>query len=755
MTQNDPDELWIAQLRIVAGHVADDAPQVAFAERRDAVGRLVRLVILAEAVSPGGEAFIGSLVERIGNKLDLLSRSMTGALKAVILDRHEELRRWNREHLPAEHATYGLSCLLLREGEPAVLAQTGPSLALLAGDLNSAGIRLLDTRDHSDPDPVAAPLGGAAPITIEFRAAPEAADGWGLLLSANAAPILDARRRVALARLAVDDLLPNLHPQLLELRDAAALAVAFPASLPDQPTSTPAHDPPDDHPFAAPTSETPDAPQDAAAIDIDPPAPAAPDPPPADPPPPAPAAAMKPQLQPIQPDQPDQPPEAAAWPPNPFAVRDAPVLAVAAATTAPISAGQALINLGGSLPSLSAPDPDRSEDIAPLARRRNLERSRRSSNRRALLLLVGMALALAAVAAALLIPAWQSSGDDAYTAALERARAGLAAAELADDTDAARTSLEQAQLDIDAALERNPLAAEALDLRAQVEARLTNLRLIQPPVDLATLVDLGRYGPSIAAGALQLGGGALFALDDAGGRVFAVSDDGVASVVFNEGAPLDPSGDSVAGRPLSIAWGDALWILDDRAQLFRWTPADILLVPLPGSVRLGSIDAVAASDNDIYILDAQGGAVWRFAVDPVTRALTPPVRVIDRTDLLSADELAIRFTDSGRLELLIAGSDGRLRRFLDGVERPVADDGLDRELLAPASLTPAAGDLWYVADRGAGRILALRPDVGLAAQIEAPELADVRGVAVDEASGRIFYALPDAILVSRLARPAE
>ena len=129
--------------------------------------------------------------------------------------------------------------------------------------------------------------------------------------------------------------------------------------------------------------------------------------------------------------------------------------------------------------------------------------------------------------------------------------------------------------------------------------------------------------------------------------------------------------------------------------------------------------------------------------------------MIDRTDLLSADELAIRFTDSGRLELLIAGSDGRLRRFLDGVERPVADDGLDRELLAPASLTPAAGDLWYVADRGAGRILALRPMSDSPPKSKPQNWPTCAASPVDEASGRIFYALPDAILVSRLARPAE
>jgi len=361
-------------------------------------------------------------------------------------------------------------------------------------------------------------------------------------------------------------------------------------------------------------------------------------------------------------------------------------------------------------------------------------------------------LGLAALAAALLIPALQSSGDPVYRDALERARSGLAASELATSPVAERVQLEQALTEVEAALERNPLASEALDLRTQIERRLAALQLVRTPTNLRTLVDLASYGPTLATGVLRWGGNTLYALDDAGGRVFAIEPDGTERVIFDARAPLNESGTLATGRPISMFWSEALWILDDRAQLFRWTAQTILLTPLPDLSRLGSANAVAATATAVYILDASGGAIWRYAIDPTTLALSRPVRVIERTDLDTAVELSLRVDEEGRVELLAATSDGRLRRFLEGSERPVAVAGLDRELLAPASLTASETGLWYAADRGAGRILALRPAVGVVAQIEAEALSEVRGIALDESRGLVYYALPEAILVSPLPR---
>ena len=207
------DQVWTSHLRIAGGNAVEDAPQIAFSERRDRRGRLVRIYLLAESASSAGDNFIETFVARVGEAFDPTRRSLTGALTEALEDRHEELRHWNREHLPAQQVSYGVSCAILREGDAGILAQAGPSLAVLAGDPTS-GLRELQVRAHRGDDPVAQPIGGSGALAVQFFPMPTAADGWALLLTSNAARLVDAAGRVGLGRLAVDDVLRNLYPGL-------------------------------------------------------------------------------------------------------------------------------------------------------------------------------------------------------------------------------------------------------------------------------------------------------------------------------------------------------------------------------------------------------------------------------------------------------------------------------------------------------------------------------------------------------------
>ena len=121
-------ENWTAQLHIVGGAASEDAPEIAYATRRDHRGRSASLYILAEPDRPGSEPFIGELVSRIGEEFLEGEGSLTGTLKRVVQNRHEELLGWNRTSLPRDQASYGLSCLIVREGE-IFLMQIGPCLA--------------------------------------------------------------------------------------------------------------------------------------------------------------------------------------------------------------------------------------------------------------------------------------------------------------------------------------------------------------------------------------------------------------------------------------------------------------------------------------------------------------------------------------------------------------------------------------------------------------------------------------------------
>ena len=779
------DQVWTSHLRIAGGNAVEDAPQIAFSERRDRRGRLVRIYLLAESASSAGDNFIETFVARVGEAFDPTRRSLTGSLTEALEDRHEELRHWNREHLPAQQVSYGVSCAILREGDAGILAQAGPSLAVLAGDPTS-GLRELHVRAHRGDDPVAQPIGGSGALAVQFFPMPTAADGWALLLTSNAARLVDAAGRVGLGRLAVDDVLRNLYPGLREFSPSAALVIALPPgegapsggrrSAPEVPGAlggeSPSGESASPDPTVAPRSnagldvgrdlvrdEQPDVARTelevAGRVEAD-----------------ARPAGLRRLLQRGAAAEPTADPDAEAsgrdhrlaglgtgvaasfgsppalpggWPSNPFAVVDLPVLAVAAGPAAPPPSWERpLMNLADEIPASSAHRPE-------------LERKskRRAPPLRTTLLALGMmAIVLAGVAATLLLPTLLSRGDEQFSQRIGQARQGLAAAALGVDLESSRAALRQARGDVNLALEHKPLDQQALDLRVEIEAALAELELVVVPTELMTLVDLGRFGPSIALGTVRRSGERLYALDDAGGRVFSISPEGVASVVFTEGAALDAAGERRAARPISLAPdGEALWVLDSAGQLFRLDPAGALLVGLPELERLGSLDAIAVSDSGLWVLDAQGGAVWLFPrTAPDERLqLGAPSRMTPRTDLAAGTEIAIAARSDGSVAILITLSDGRLRRFVDQEERPLTLEGLDREPLAPASISVGEpSGLIYLADRGNDRVLILSPDGALSRQIASEQLRGVRGVAVDEASGRVIYAFESVLLTSPL-----
>ena len=775
------DQVWTSHLRIAGGNAVEDAPQIAFSERRDRRGRLVRIFLLAESASSAGDNFIETFVARVGEAFDPTRRSLTGALTEALEDRHEELRHWNREHLPAQQVSYGLSCAILREGDAGILAQAGPSLAVLAGDPMS-GLRALQVRAHRGDDPVAQPIGGSGALAVQFFPMPTAADGWALLLTSNAERLVDAAGRVGLGRLAVDDVLRNLYPGLREFSPSAALVIALPPgegspsvgrrSAPEVPGAlggqSAAGESASRDSSVAPRSDSVrdldrDWEPDVARTELE-----AAEQVEADARPAGlrrllrrgAAAAAAPDPEAEESGRDDRTAEWGAgvaasfsspptlrggWPSNPFAVVDLPVLAVAAgpAAAAP-SWERPLMNLGDEIP-------------APSAHRPELERKRkrRAPPLRTTLLALGlMAIVLAGVAAALLLPTLLSRGDEQFSQQIEQARQGLAAAALGVDLESSRAALRQARGDVNLALEHKPLDQQALDLRAEIEAALGELELVVVPTELSTLVDLGRFGPSIALGTVRRAGERLYVLDDAGGRVFSISPEGLASVLFTEGAALDAAGQRHAARPISLAPdGEALWVLDSAGQLFRLDPAGALLVGLPELERLGSLDAIAVSDSGLWVLDARGGAVWLFprtAPDERLR-LGAPSRMTPRTDLAAGTEIAIAAQSDGSVAILITLSDGRLRRFVDQEERPLTLEGLDREPLAPASISVGQpSGLIYLADRGNDRVLILGPDGALSRQIASEQLRGLRGVAVDEASGRVIYAFESVLLTSPL-----
>ncbi len=126
-----------------------------------------------------------------------------------------------------------------------------------------------------------------------------------------------------------------------------------------------------------------------------------------------------------------------------------------------------------------------------------------------------------------------------------------------------------------------------------------------------------------------------------------------------------------------------------------------------------------------------------------------PVIVLDDADLEQAVELAV--SDS----VYLATEDGAIRLFQSGAAQLFPLAGIDRALVAPASLSPlpASGRL-LVADRGNKRIVALSSEgVFLQQWVSPASFTDLRGIAVHEADELLYILAGGALYRTPLPPP--
>ena len=211
-------EVWTAQLHIAGGEASEDAPEIAYAERLDDAGRTARLYLLAEPDRPGSEQFIADLVTDVGEEFVAGSGSLTGLIQRAIRERHLDLLDWNRNSLPRDQASYGLSCLIQR-GDEWFLAQIGPSLVYYR-----EGQRLLRRRPSSER--ARAALGTSEVAAPEFSQLDLLPGEWALLINSNAGQALPDQVAAALRALGPEDVLPALYPHLRGMDRVSALVVA-------------------------------------------------------------------------------------------------------------------------------------------------------------------------------------------------------------------------------------------------------------------------------------------------------------------------------------------------------------------------------------------------------------------------------------------------------------------------------------------------------------------------------------------------
>jgi hypothetical protein len=166
--------------------------------------------------------------------------------------------------------------------------------------------------------------------------------------------------------------------------------------------------------------------------------------------------------------------------------------------------------------------------------------------------------------------------------------------------------------------------------------------------------------------------------------------------------------------------GGRLLVLDSERRLFALKPGEELLpLSLRGAEGWVSADALAFDEGNLYVLDAQGGQVWRYL--PTEAGFDS-----ERTGVLSAVDLegAIGIAVSGDIYLLMES--GEVRRFADGREVEFRLDGIDEPLLSPASLLPFDEDTLLVVDRSNKRVVLFGFDGRFQMQLVSTHFTDLR-----------------------------
>lgn len=171
-----------------------------------------------------------------------------------------------------------------------------------------------------------------------------------------------------------------------------------------------------------------------------------------------------------------------------------------------------------------------------------------------------------------------------------------------------------------------------------------------------------------------------------------------------------------------------------------------------GPAPLGA-RSLAAFGGNLYLLDTAAGQVLRYKPQGDGYGTAPENYFDKNLDLSNSIDLAI----DGSVYLL--QSDGNVRKFFGGSDKPFAVSGLTEPIKKPVTLAvdaEARQGALYVADAGSpgtpGRIVQLNPDGAFIRQIRATTDAfnALEDVLVDERNGRLFVMSGGKLYVARI-----
>ncbi len=377
---------------------------------------------------------------------------------------------------------------------------------------------------------------------------------------------------------------------------------------------------------------------------------------------------------------------------------------------------------------------------------------RRLPSRRVLLL-------LAAIVALLLLLYFAGNAlarladDDRYAELLRSADGAVVAARSRPDPAARRELLTRAQSDLLEARRIRPQATEVQQRLDAVNRELEGLSSTHELANVRQVADLDAVGVA-AQSAIELAtfAGRLYLLDAAGGKLLRLDPNGQErpEAVFEEARTL--AGERTA-RPRHIAvlpdsgGPGSLLVLDANRRLFALSAdGSWRSLTLPRADVWKSDTAIVATAEALYVLDAAGDQVWRYA-GGAQGYDGPPEPLLAHGSLKEAIALSMAGSP------MIATSSSRLLRLREGQLEEWRPSGLDRALVAPLPPLFNAGDgLLYLADRGNERVVVLDTAGTFRAQLVHRRLAALRAIALDERAAVLYAVGGQSVIAASLPR---
>lgn len=680
--------IWVGRYSIVDGAVREHGPW--FVERvRTREGESVRLLVLTEPVDERSAQFCAEVAEAVAELFARESLSVTGGLLRALRTAHSNLAEWNRRSLREHRVAMGITCVVLREGELTV-AQAGPGVVYLTGP---EGLQRLAAEDGTD---AANPIGGSEVVEPQFLSVRLGARLVLLLSSVvertlGTGPIahaLDAGAERALA---------DLFLRTREIRDMTAVLVAE-----------------IDVPEAAAVGSAPG--DSESGVSAPPPEPAQP----------------RPWREPLGGGQPPvRPVDSGA---EFLAQRRGLELPTLRRERAQYGAGRSapgMLERVGVRPGLRDRDPGQRQWRA--------------------MALAGAALVVLAVLAWAVVPGLIRQDTGARLEdAIAVAQAHIAAAAETQDVTRSRSALQSASSEIARARAMRPDDPRVAALQVSVDAAAQALDAV---VDLgdAGLKRVQAFEGVITApfnpAAMVAGDGALWMVDSERGRLFRIDLGGAEPTeVYRSGTSY---GGTTAREPRVVAWdagGQRVLLVDATPTLFSIVPGrPPVPVALRGAADLKSIAAITTYTSNLYVLDPQGGEIWRYL--PGGNGFDS-----ERTGLLGGPSLA----DARGLvvdgEFFVLGA-AAVRHFRPPSELPPLLQGIDRPVASPAGIAlDPQRKLFYVGDRGGRRVVVSDREGVYRRQYRSPQFFDVRGIALAP-DGATVYVLTGTAIVSFAPTP--